>query len=76
MSKRTTHTTFSPRKTANSGRSRSTAPTGQLTLIESPGIDWRLDDHTRAVGRAGLAQARAALAAAEASATAPTTRAA
>ncbi|MCP5029864.1 MAG: hypothetical protein GY929_26635 [Actinomycetia bacterium] len=64
MSRRTTQPTFSPLETANSGRSRSTARTGQLTLIDTTGIDWRLDDHTRAVGRAGLAQARAALAAA------------
>jgi hypothetical protein len=32
----------------------------QLRLIENSGT-WRLDDHTRAVGRAGVAQARAAL---------------
>ncbi len=62
MSKRTAPTTFRPGKTANSGRRRSSVGTGQLTLIENTGIDWRLDDHTRAVGRAGLAQARAALA--------------
>lgn len=34
----------------------------QLVLIErSPG-DWRLDDHTREIGRAGVAEARKALA--------------
>ncbi|MCP3853312.1 MAG: hypothetical protein GY745_22545 [Actinomycetia bacterium] len=64
MSKRTAPTTFRPGKTAISGRRRSSGGTGQLTLIENTGIDWRLDDYTRAVGRAGLAQARAALAAA------------
>jgi hypothetical protein len=35
----------------------------QLVLIEQE-PDWRLDDHTREVGRAGVAQARAALRAA------------
>lgn len=34
--------------------------TMQLTLIETP-KDWQLDEHTREVGRAGLAKARAAL---------------
>ena len=35
----------------------------QLTLItdETP-TDWRLDEHTKEVGRQGLADARAALA--------------
>jgi len=33
----------------------------QLQLLE-PASDWRLDDTTRAVGRKGLAAARAALA--------------
>jgi hypothetical protein len=32
----------------------------QLSLIETP-RPWRLDERTRAVGRAGVAQARAAL---------------
>ena len=68
MSKSRPHTMFSPHQTANSGRRRSTGQAGQLTLIEDTRIDWRLDDHTRAVGRVGLAQARAALAAAEAEA--------
>ncbi len=37
--------------------------TRQLALIteDSPGRDWRLDDHTREVGRRGIAAARAAL---------------
>lgn len=35
----------------------------QLTLLENP-PSWRLDDHTRAVGRRGLAEARASLQAA------------
>lgn len=35
----------------------------QLQLLEQA-PDWRLDDETRAVGRQGLAAARAALAAA------------
>jgi hypothetical protein len=34
----------------------------QLTLIETP-RSWTLDEHTREVGRAGIARARAALAA-------------
>jgi hypothetical protein len=34
----------------------------QLSLIDTPKT-WRLDERTRATGRAGLAQARAALAA-------------
>ena len=58
-------TTFSPSTSATTSRSRRSAGgSGQLTLIESPAADWQLDEHTRAVGRAGLAQARAALAAA------------
>jgi hypothetical protein len=32
----------------------------QLVLLE-PEPDWRLDDQTRAIGRAGLAEARQAL---------------
>ncbi|MEO9224343.1 MAG: hypothetical protein ABI276_05065 [Acidimicrobiales bacterium] len=35
----------------------------QLALLESP-PDWRLDEQTKAVGRRGVAQARAALEAA------------
>lgn len=38
--------------------------TEQLHLIDAPNVDWRLDEHTKHVGRRGLAQARAALAAA------------
>jgi hypothetical protein len=34
----------------------------QLTLIEAKDVDWRLDEHTRAVGIQGIAEARAALA--------------
>lgn len=34
----------------------------QLTLIDqNPGLDWRLDDRTRQLGRQGVAAARAAL---------------
>ncbi|MBM3683571.1 MAG: hypothetical protein FJW83_03370 [Actinobacteria bacterium] len=40
--------------------------TRQLRLLDPTTVDWRLDDHTRAVGRAGVARARAALAAARA----------
>ncbi|MEJ7584479.1 MAG: hypothetical protein WKF43_10440 [Acidimicrobiales bacterium] len=36
----------------------------QLALID-PLPDWQLDEQTRAIGRQGLAQARAALAAAK-----------
>ena len=32
----------------------------QLTLIDTP-RSWKLDEHTREVGREGIAQARAAL---------------
>lgn len=32
----------------------------QLTFVEVP-PDWRIDEHTKEVGRRGLAQARAAL---------------
>ncbi len=39
--------------------------TRQLVLIaDEPSRDWRLDDHTRQVGRAGIAAARDALRAA------------
>ena len=44
----------------------------QLELLEEP-PDWRLDDETRAAGRAGVAAARAALAAARRNGTAPAT---
>jgi hypothetical protein len=37
-----------------------TSENGQLSLIQAP-LAWRLDEHTRAVGRAGVARARAAL---------------
>jgi hypothetical protein len=33
----------------------------QLTLLEVPEGDWKLDDATRAVGLEGVARARAAL---------------
>jgi hypothetical protein len=33
----------------------------QLALIEVAKRDWRLDEHTREVGRQGVAQAREAL---------------
>ena len=33
----------------------------QLALIEEPGSDYRLDEHTREVGRQGVAAAREAL---------------
>lgn len=35
--------------------------TRQLRLLDPSTVDWRLDEHTRAVGRAGVARARAAL---------------
>ena len=38
----------------------------QLTLIDGPEREWRLDEHTRTVGRLGLAAARQALRAASA----------
>ncbi|CAN5842711.1 hypothetical protein BH24ACT3_BH24ACT3_08210 [soil metagenome] len=34
----------------------------QLVLIEAPPREWRLDEHTREVGRRGFESARAALA--------------
>lgn len=34
--------------------------TSQLTLIDTP-RSWRMDEHTREVGREGVARARAAL---------------
>ena len=37
-----------------------TTRNAQLTLIDTP-RSWRLDDRTRAVGREGIARARAAL---------------
>ena len=36
--------------------------TTQLTLLPADSARWQLDDHTRAVGREGLAAARRALA--------------
>lgn len=33
----------------------------QLRLIDTNGSGWRLDEHTKAVGRKGLAEARQAL---------------
>lgn len=38
----------------------------QLVLLESSPDEWRLDEHTRAVGRRGVEAARAALRAATA----------
>ena len=43
----------------------------QLILIDDRQPDWRLDEHTREVGGAGVAQARAALRAALAKAEHP-----
>jgi hypothetical protein len=40
-------------------RGRRTGSTGPRA--GSPGTDWRLDEHTRAVGREGVAAARALL---------------
>jgi hypothetical protein len=34
----------------------------QLVLLDAPADRWRLDDHTREVGRRGLIDARRALA--------------
>jgi hypothetical protein len=42
-------------------RSKDRAGEGQLALLEDPEAVWRLDDHTREVGRQGVAAARAAL---------------
>ncbi|HEX6419061.1 MAG TPA: hypothetical protein VFZ77_11215 [Acidimicrobiales bacterium] len=42
--------------TGSGGRGRD----AQLSLIERPRA-WRLDEHTREIGRAGVARARAAL---------------
>lgn len=36
--------------------------TKQLVLIERSAGDWRIDEHTREIGRAGVAEARKALA--------------
>jgi hypothetical protein len=33
----------------------------QLALIDTRGADWRLDEHTREVGREGVRSAREAL---------------
>ena len=35
--------------------------TQQLVLIEHSSVDWRLDEHTKALGRQGIADARRAL---------------
>lgn len=40
--------------------------TTQLRLIDPTEVNWRLDERTKAIGRQGLAQARAALRAARA----------
>jgi hypothetical protein len=32
--------------------------TRQLLLVEARDIDWRLDEHTRELGRQGIAEAR------------------
>ena len=37
----------------------------QLPLIEEAQRDWRLDEHTKQAGRRGIAEARAALTAAQ-----------
>lgn len=34
----------------------------QLVLIDSTSVDWRLDEHTKEIGRLGIAAAREALA--------------
>jgi hypothetical protein len=44
--------------------------TTQLTLLPKASAPWQLDDTTRAIGRQGLAEARQALAAARAHASA------
>ncbi len=44
--------------------------TTQLTLLPKATAPWLIDDTTRAIGRQGLSQARQALAAAQARATA------
>jgi len=36
--------------------------TTQLLLIDSSTVDWRLDEHTKEIGRQGIAAAREALA--------------
>jgi hypothetical protein len=33
----------------------------QLVLLDENPPEWRIDDETRAIGRAGIAEARAAL---------------
>ena len=40
--------------------------TTQLRLIDPTEVDWRLDERTKAIGRKGIEQARAALRAARA----------
>jgi hypothetical protein len=34
----------------------------QLLLIDATSVDWRLDEHTKEIGRQGIAAARDALA--------------
>jgi hypothetical protein len=36
--------------------------TTQLVLIDATSVDWRLDEHTKEIGRKGIAAARDALA--------------
>jgi len=36
--------------------------TRQLVLLDPAAVDWRLDEHTRQLGRQGVAEARRALA--------------
>jgi len=33
----------------------------QLVLLDAAAVDWRLDEHTRELGRQGVAEARLAL---------------
>ncbi|HET9612340.1 MAG TPA: hypothetical protein VFP06_22185 [Acidimicrobiales bacterium] len=47
-------------KNAKHSRSGGRGRDAQLSLIETPRA-WRLDEHTREVGRAGVARAREAL---------------
>lgn len=64
----TTEATPTPRSAT--ARARATAEGGQLRLHVGDPADrpeWRLDDETRALGRRGIAQARAALRSARAS---------
>ncbi len=43
--------------------------TNQLRLIDPAEVSWRLDEHTKALGRHGIARARAVLATARSSTT-------